>query len=708
MDPRFRGDDEGRRPATSENSIALAMKALALALLAAGTACGVASHEVALAPDAVRALDCVAVLPFDNDSGIDRAGEVMAHAVANELMVSSRFNVLEPSEAARIMNSLGLARRRGVIGPEEVTVYGAALGVQAVMIGSVSRHESRERTPRDARPAVSFAARLIDVGSGDTLWATTVSSVDDPVLLALPRSRFRLARAAIAKGMKSLIEARSVVETRVCWKPPPATHERFVASEAEQDAEEYAVYPSHGGETLSDIATRFLLNPKRIDLIAAANPNYTAGEPLRRNTPIKIPRFMEYAVRSGDTLARVGRETLGHAGFSTLIFAANRPLFRPETEERATRPGLLVDATQRWSLFDVVGSVDDMFVVVNGVPAVFPAARVLLRWLVYGRKLPMSKGQPREATFFEVTLEHAKHVTSWRIDIRHQAGKVVRAFSGEGAPPERVPWDGLLAGKKRLAEGQVYHYQLILTFTDGTQTGTDVESFGTNVTAERPTSDAHAIVKNEPLLVRGGRFVGRFSTETYSGVLPVELRGASGAWAVGNFLVPSVTILRPRRIEMLEAGVSNDIYRFPAVSIIEGRLDPRELDAITISFELTGRTESKNRIILDGKKIEVNDDGSFTAQLSLHRGRNLYSILASSPDGSQTFLEEQIVLRTRGPENQLWEFAGSERSAESFRASAPLTPGMRMRIPLLKAVTGPKASILDALYADPTTDDENQ
>ena len=125
-------------------------------------------------PQALDALTCIAVLPFENLSEENPgAGDAFADLFATELMRTGRFQVMDRAESARILASRGIYLG-ATIDAETARALGEVLGVQAVAVGAVSEYGytpgTRDRAPR---PMVGVTTRLVDVKDGSALWGTT-------------------------------------------------------------------------------------------------------------------------------------------------------------------------------------------------------------------------------------------------------------------------------------------------------------------------------------------------------------------------------------------------------------------------------------------------------------------------------------------------------------------------------------------------------
>lgn len=114
----------------------------------------------------------VAVLPFENLSSNLTAGITVSQIFITELLIKGFFKIMEETEMRRklIEQNVDMDRLSNVAIAREM---GAKLGVEAVLIGSVSefgyQHGLREE------PAVGFNIQLIRTKDGLVLWRTSQS-----------------------------------------------------------------------------------------------------------------------------------------------------------------------------------------------------------------------------------------------------------------------------------------------------------------------------------------------------------------------------------------------------------------------------------------------------------------------------------------------------------------------------------------------------
>jgi curli biogenesis system outer membrane secretion channel CsgG len=112
----------------------------------------------------------VAVLPLDNYSASTRAGERASRLIMTELLASGAVDVVEPGEVQAALSK----HAGGSLTPttEQIKALGEALGVQAVMIGSVTQAEL-VRSGRVQVPVVTLDLHLVETETGAAVWAAT-------------------------------------------------------------------------------------------------------------------------------------------------------------------------------------------------------------------------------------------------------------------------------------------------------------------------------------------------------------------------------------------------------------------------------------------------------------------------------------------------------------------------------------------------------
>ena len=121
-------------------------------------------------------LERVAVLPFDNHSTGDRQADMRAmRLMITELLASGAVDVVEPGEVEAALAALPRRIGRGrdqPLGSGDIVALGKTLGVQGVIVGSVTQSETF-RQGAVSIPVVTLDVHLVETETGATVWAAT-------------------------------------------------------------------------------------------------------------------------------------------------------------------------------------------------------------------------------------------------------------------------------------------------------------------------------------------------------------------------------------------------------------------------------------------------------------------------------------------------------------------------------------------------------
>ncbi len=121
-----------------------------------------------------------------------------------------------------------------------------------------------------------------------------------------------------------------------------------------------------------------------------------------------------------------------------------------------------------------------------GVAPAAPWAKISVEPLVFAPK----KG---EVAVFTVDYKDARGIIAWSIEIKNSARVPVRTFSGKGAPPERLVWDGL-DDRFSLTPDDDHTYTLTVRNQDDVETVTAPQSMRVFTPGEGPS-------KGDPTLI---------------------------------------------------------------------------------------------------------------------------------------------------------------------------------------------------------------
>jgi len=111
----------------------------------------------------------IAMLPFDNISGYQDAGKKVENLLLTELVRTEMFKIAEMGEVEKSLRNLRI-RTTSEIDLDKLQKLGKQLNVQAVIMGSVDEYELRQER-NETVPVVSITARMLDVQTGDIIWA---------------------------------------------------------------------------------------------------------------------------------------------------------------------------------------------------------------------------------------------------------------------------------------------------------------------------------------------------------------------------------------------------------------------------------------------------------------------------------------------------------------------------------------------------------
>lgn len=116
----------------------------------------------------------VAVLPFENLSGDNQAGERVRKAVIAELLAAGVLDVVEPGQVNLTLNRAGV-QSLTTISTEDLKKLGAALATQLLFLGSVDVYD-RLNFGGGTFPEVTVNLRAVDAQSGTIVWSAMTTT----------------------------------------------------------------------------------------------------------------------------------------------------------------------------------------------------------------------------------------------------------------------------------------------------------------------------------------------------------------------------------------------------------------------------------------------------------------------------------------------------------------------------------------------------
>ncbi|HEY5514141.1 MAG TPA: OmpA family protein [Geomonas sp.] len=185
----------------------------------------------------------------------------------------------------------------------------------------------------------------------------------------------------------------------------------------------------------------------------------------------------------------------------------------PQKAPKPPVPALLFAAAKRDEPLQLSGSAELFTLLINGEQARLPSTKVTVSRERLSGSLQLKRGRLARPLTFLTSVEKPELVRGWSLSIMNAAGEPVRVLKGAGAPGARLAWDGETDGAGLVA-GELYQYQLEVSYRDGSLFSTGRELFG--------VSRQDVVF----LTLSGGAFV--FDSARLTGEAKRLLKGAAG------------------------------------------------------------------------------------------------------------------------------------------------------------------------------------
>ncbi|OGR84792.1 MAG: hypothetical protein A2901_06205 [Elusimicrobia bacterium RIFCSPLOWO2_01_FULL_54_10] len=138
----------------------------ALAFVLSGIAGCAAKKPAPVSPMGQHPTHRIAILPFESSNPYIPGTSLSDYFVVQILRDTSGLDVVERKDLMRILQEQKLALT-GLIRPDKFARLGNILGVQAILVGSVSTLETLQST----RGSISVTLKLMEVSTGRVIWA---------------------------------------------------------------------------------------------------------------------------------------------------------------------------------------------------------------------------------------------------------------------------------------------------------------------------------------------------------------------------------------------------------------------------------------------------------------------------------------------------------------------------------------------------------
>ena len=117
----------------------------------------------------------IAVLPFGDLSGGQLAGARVTRAFVTELIMTDRYQIVQPEEFVGALSRMRIYPANGVYDPEQLKDAATQMGLTGILRGTVNEYQmSRDGSGSD-NPVIGFDAELLDVGTGNVVWRSSIS-----------------------------------------------------------------------------------------------------------------------------------------------------------------------------------------------------------------------------------------------------------------------------------------------------------------------------------------------------------------------------------------------------------------------------------------------------------------------------------------------------------------------------------------------------
>jgi uncharacterized repeat protein (TIGR01451 family) len=149
---------------------------------------------------------------------------------------------------------------------------------------------------------------------------------------------------------------------------------------------------------------------------------------------------------------------------------ADFPVITPSREESIGSPGvpgLWVESAAEHDPIAIQGKAEQMSVLVNDRLVDLASADVQIQTKTLDDVVVLAGNKLKSPVSFELAADAARGVAGWSLTIRDGAGATAWTLTGNDPPPKTVAWDGTSGAGGIVRAGEIYQYQLEVTYRDG-------------------------------------------------------------------------------------------------------------------------------------------------------------------------------------------------------------------------------------------------
>jgi uncharacterized repeat protein (TIGR01451 family) len=375
------------------------------------------------------------------------------------------------------------------------------------------------------------------------------------------------------------------------------------------------------------------------------------------------------AVRPGNRLVKINRHTLAPNDGLTLPEAQTVTLtpglltkvnfgvkMKPPLTIKQGRPGtygIAVASEKVEAQAEVIGNLEDMTAVVNGVQARLPKARAKMDVFSLERNLRIVNGALEKPAVFQVSYPADRSLKEWTFEIFDSGMRRVRGFRGSDLKTTEIVWDGKDANGRLVQPGSIYQYQFTIEFKDGSLSKSPLRMFGVNRTnaisfeltgANFDTNTARLNASAGPILERivgtlrqhpDEKIVVRGHTDSTGGADWNRRLSLMRAEAVRDYLVSSG--IDPQQLVVEGRGAADPVA---PNSTAAGRARNRRVEVKALLQETerartfaAGPAAGEKAVVVNGQTVPTEEDGSFHAVVDPIKDRGRVYVGIRTDDG---------------------------------------------------------------------------
>lgn len=150
----------------------------------------------------LSAVTRVAVIPFENLTSSQFAGEKVTTIYISELLMNVDIEIVEPGELTKALAAQGIVGSR--LSLSEIKAVGRAVKADTLVFGSVQEY-GQQRIRTESYPVVSLNVRWVDVNTGTIIFMGTAAEEGSPKVPIVDWGEERLFSVLTRKACRKLI-----------------------------------------------------------------------------------------------------------------------------------------------------------------------------------------------------------------------------------------------------------------------------------------------------------------------------------------------------------------------------------------------------------------------------------------------------------------------------------------------------------------------